>query len=75
MDFTIEQENMACIFDVSSRTALINSISAALPEFDDPELLEIAETVLHKLQDITDVEFSALVFNPAYFNYDDETEA
>ena len=41
--FTIEEENLICIFDVTSRDALIAGICGALPDFDDPELREIAE--------------------------------
>ena len=72
MDFTIEQENFICIFDVSNRNACINDIRAALPGFDDLELREIADDVLTKLDNMSDDEFSALIFSPAY--YDDEME-
>jgi len=72
--FTIEEENLACIFDTNSRDTLINSINAALPDFNEPELKEIADNILRKLNDITDSEFSALIFSPAYFNDDDEQE-
>ena len=72
MNFTIEEENFECIFDVSSRTAAINEITAALFEINEPELREIADNVLQKLNDMSDSEFSALTFNLAYF--DDDTE-
>ena len=72
MNFTVEEENLICIFDTSSRTALINGINAVLPDFDEPELREIAENILRQLNAMTDEEFSALIFNPAYFNDDDE---
>jgi len=70
--FTVEEENLICVFDVSSRNALIDGIRGAIPDFDEPELCEIAESVLDKLDAMTDAEFSALAFNPAYYN--DETE-
>jgi len=70
--FTVEQENLIAIFDVSSRAACVADIRAALPDFDEPELREIAGTVLKTLENMTDAEFSALSFNPAYFNDDDE---
>jgi len=72
--FTVEEENLICIFDTSSRTALINEICAAMPDFDEPGLKEIAENTLKILNGMTDAEFSELSFNPAYFNDDDETE-
>jgi hypothetical protein len=72
MNFTIEEENLICIFDVSSRNACITEISAAMEEFEVPELYEIANNILLKLKNMSDAEFSALEFNPIYF--DDETE-
>ena len=72
--FTVEEENLICAFNVSSRVALITDIRAALPEFDEPEMREIAENVLIILDDMTDAEFSSLTFNPAYFNDEEETE-
>ena len=72
MDFTLEQENFICIFDVSNRNACINGIRAALPDFDDLELREIANDVLKKLDNMSDEDFSELIFSPAY--YDDEME-
>ncbi|MCL2516941.1 MAG: transposon-transfer assisting family protein [Oscillospiraceae bacterium] len=70
--FTVEEENFLCIFDISGRGALIQDIAAAVPYFDDPEMRVIAETILRKLDGMTDAEFSALIFSPIYYN--DETE-
>lgn len=72
MYFTIEEENLICIFDVSSRTAFINEISAALHEFIEPELCDIADNILKKLNDMSDEEFDTLIFTPEY--YDEEME-
>ena len=44
-----------------------------MPYFDEPEMRVIAETVLRKLDGMTDAEFSALIFSPTY-NNDDESE-
>jgi hypothetical protein len=72
--FTVEEENLMCVFDVSSKAALINSINAASLDFDadEPEMREIAGSVLAKLKTMSDAEFSALILSPAY--YDDESE-
>ena len=74
--FTVEEENLICVFDASNRAALIDGICGALPNFDadEPEMREIAESALIKLDAMTDAEFSALTFNPAYDGGDDETE-
>jgi len=70
--FTVEEENLICAFDTSSRLALMIDINSALPELEDPELREIAEHVLCKLDAMPDAEFSMLILSPAY--NDDEPE-
>jgi len=74
MNFTIEEENLICIFDVSSRNALITDISVAMQDFYELELREIAENILNKLKGITDDEFSELEFYPAYYDGKEESE-
>jgi len=70
--FTVEEENLICIFDASRRDALIAGLAEALSDFDEPELREIAESALRKLNNMTDQEFAGLILCPAYF--DDESE-
>lgn len=70
--FTVEEENLICVFDISSRTALISEIRTAIPDFDEPEMGELAEIVIGKLEIMTDEEFSALTFYPEYNNDSDE---
>jgi len=69
----VEEENLICAFDASSRTALISGIRGALPEFDlgEPGMREIAESAMRKLDAMTDEDFSKIIFSPAY---DDESE-
>ena len=75
MPFTVEEENLICIYDTSDRAALINNINDAIPHFEEPELREIAESAVSKLKVMTDTEFSTLTLNPAYHGDDeDETE-
>ena len=71
--FNIEEVNLMCIFDMSSRAALIAEITAAIPEFDEPELADIAENVIGKLTEMSDADFTALELYPEYEDYD-ETE-
>jgi len=70
--FTVEETNLMCIFDTSSRYTLIAELTAAVPEFDEPELSEIAENVLAKLEKMSDAEFSALELYPEYEDYDEQ---
>jgi hypothetical protein len=69
---TVEEENLICAFDTSGRTALIGGIAAAMPDFDEPGISEIAGSALAKLRGMTDAEFSALTLCPAYHGDDEE---
>ena len=70
--FTVEEENLICSFDVNSRAVCITEITNALPHFEEPEMRELAENTLAVLYEITDEEFSAYSFNPAYFTDEGE---
>jgi BMFP domain-containing protein YqiC len=64
--FTVEEENLICVFAANSRAALSDGIRAALPDFDEREMREIAASVLDKLDAMSDEEFSALMLVPAF---------
>ena len=74
--FTVEEINLICIFDISSRADLISEVSAAVGDFDtgdsqsDAELKEIAENVLAKLKGMNDADFAALELCPEYSDDD-----
>lgn len=74
--FTVEEVNLMCIFDTSSRERLISEISAAIGDFDagdpqsDAEIREIAENALAKLGDMSGAEFAALELCPEYSDND-----
>ena len=70
--FTVEEENLLCIFNTDSRNALISEVTAAIVDFEEPELREIAQSALRKLDGMTDAEYADYVFSPAYF--DEESE-
>jgi hypothetical protein len=72
--FTVEQENLLCVFNTSTRADCIEDITFSMQHFDEPEMLELAESTLAILQTMTDEDFSAHSFHPAYHNDDDETE-
>ena len=69
--FNIEEVNLMCVFDTSSRDALIAELAAALPSFDEPGLAEIAENVLRKLQAMSNADYAALELYPEYDDYDE----
>ena len=64
--FTVEEINLMCIFDTSDKDALLADLTAAIPYLDEPELVEIADSVLAKLSQMSGAEFSALEFYPEY---------
>ena len=64
--FTVEEVNLMCIFDTSDKDALIAGLTAAIPYFDEPGLIEIADSVHAKLSKMSGAEFYALDFYPEY---------
>ena len=66
--FTVEEENLVCAFDASSRAELIAGIREALAGtgLGDPGMREIASSALRKLEAITDEGFSGIALSPAY---------
>ena len=70
--FNIEEINLMCIFDTSSRDALVEEITAVISDFDEPELVEIAENIIAKLESISDADFTALELYPEYEGYETE---
>lgn len=61
----VEMINLMCIFDHSSRAALIADIAASLTYIDDKDMAELMEDTLGVLDAMTETEFSEIVFEPA----------
>ncbi len=69
--FTVEEMNLMCVYDIGSRAALVSGVRESLPDVYDPEMRDIMENVITKLEKLTDEEFSRIGF---YTDYDDEQE-
>jgi len=69
--FTVEEMNLMCIYDTGDKAVLISDIRESLPDVYDPELREIMEKVISKLEALSDAEFSEIGF---FADYDDEQE-
>ena len=54
--FTIEEENLICIYHKHDRRRTIAAISDALPDMD-ADMRPLAEQTIHKLHNITDAAF------------------
>lgn len=65
--FTIEEENLICIYQEDDRNSTIANIREAVPYMDDDDMKQLAEGVIGKLQSMTDTEFSK-----AQFTFTDE---
>lgn len=66
-DFTVEEINLICIFDTSSRAKLIEEMKI-LPLNDlDDEMQELMYRVVCKLEKMSNEEFSRCDFAPAEF--------
>ena len=66
MGFTIEEINLMCVYDTSDRGRLLTGIRESLPHLLEPELKELAQGVIGRLEAMTDREFAALVLAPDY---------
>lgn len=76
MKFNIEEINLMCIYDFSSRYALIHDMEESLPYATDPEIQSLMERTITKLYEISDKEFADLPLFPAdymeEFDLDDD---
>jgi hypothetical protein len=72
--FSVEEINLMCIFDTSGRSVLIAELTAAVSSFEEPELAEIAEAAINKLNKMSDADFAVLEFDPEYGGYDEGQE-
>ncbi|AOT68754.1 transposon-transfer assisting family protein [Geosporobacter ferrireducens] len=66
MGFTVEEINLMCVYDTSDRDRLLTGIRESLPHLLEPELKELAQGVIGRLEAMTDREFAALVLAPDY---------
>jgi hypothetical protein len=64
--FTMEEINLMCIYDTSSRTALYNDLVRGLRDVYEPEMADLFASALEKLEALTDKEFLGIGFYPAY---------
>lgn len=71
--FTVEQINLLCFFDTSNRNQLIQDLTTAIGDFDDTEIIEIAQNTLNKVSRMSGDDFAALDFYPIYDD-DEQTE-
>ena len=63
--FTVEEINLMCVFNTSSRKELIEDIGRVLSHLKESKMEELAGNVLTKLQEMTDEEFVEVALEAA----------
>ena len=58
--FSQEEINLMCIFDTGNRENLIGELRDSLPDIFDPEMRDIYESTIEKLEKINDGDFSEI---------------
>ena len=66
--FTFEETNLLCIYNTGSRTGLIEALSDMRQELapDEHQLRSLTDSVLDKLQNMTDDQFAQLKLYPDF---------
>lgn len=67
MFFTVEETNLMCCFDTSSRKKLIAGLSALKLNGNDVEMEDLIRQTVRKLEVMTDDQFEAAYIEPAEF--------
>ena len=61
MHFTVEEENLICMYHNADRRRTIGKITAALPEMDR-DIRTLAQQTLSKLERMTDADYDGQKF-------------
>ena len=62
--FTVEEINLMCCFNTSSRKRLIDDMKSVTLNNTDGEIAELMHTTVQKLEAMSDAEFDALYIAP-----------
>ena len=71
MRFSLEEINLMCIYDCTSRNGLIAELEDAMEYVDDPEMLRLMELTIDKLCRTTDAQFVDLPLIPTWEESDE----
>lgn len=71
MRFSLEEINLMCIYDCTTRNGLIDELEEAMKYVDEPEMLQLMEQTIDKLCWTTDAQFEALPLVPAWEDADE----
>lgn len=71
MRFSLEEINLMCIYNCTTRSGLIDELEDAMEYVDDPEMLRLMEQTIDKLHRTTDAQFADLPLVPAWEDTDE----
>jgi primase-polymerase (primpol)-like protein len=71
--FSAEEINLMCIYDTASRQNLLSDLRAGLADVYEPEMREVFESAIAKLEAMSDEDFSGIGFYVAD-EFDDDLE-
>ena len=72
---SIEMMNLMCIFDCSDRESLTKDIRASLPYIDDSDMAELMKQTIDAVENMSDVEFVEIEFEPTWDESEDNEYA
>ena len=67
MHFTVEEENLICMYHNADRRRTMSKITAALPDMDE-NMRALAQQTLSKLERMTDADYDDQKFQFTYEN-------
>ena len=67
MHFTVEEENLICIYHNADRRRTIGKITAVLPDMDE-NMRALAQQTLSKMERMTDADYDGQKFQFTYEN-------
>ena len=71
MRYSLEEINLMCIYDCTTRSGLIDELEDAMEYVDEPEMLRLMELTIDKLHLTTDAQFAELPLVPAWEDADE----
>ena len=71
MQYSLEEINLMCIYDCTTRSGLIDELEDAMEYVDDSGMLQLMEQTIEKLHRTTDAQFADLPLVPAWEDTDE----
>ena len=60
--FSVEEINLMCIFDTGNKDNLLSELRSAAGDIYDPDMREVFESTIAKLETLMDAEFADIGF-------------